>query len=117
MHADPPMTNDTTERARLWHRFAGDDWAAYDALPPAVRRRLREQAYDAWSVNALVLWRIFRRQTASSARAERRLLNHLAECERIEATDFAAAHAARWGSPLPHAAAQASVLRYHAAPR
>jgi hypothetical protein len=106
-----------TERARLWHRFAGDDWAAFDALPPAARRRLHEHAYDAWSVNALVLWRIFRRQTASSARGLRRLLNHLDECERLEREAFAAAHQSAHGATLPHVAAAVGVLRYDAARR
>ena len=111
----PCPTNDVTERARLWRRLAGDDWAAFDALPPAVRQRLREHAYDPWAVNALALWRLFRRRTGDSARAERRLLNHIAACERQEARDFAAAHAARFGTPPPHQAAGASVLRYDAA--
>jgi hypothetical protein len=96
----------------MWRRFEGDDWAAFDALPPAIRRRLHEHAYDAWSVNALVLWRTFRRQLASSARAERRLLRYLDECEALERDAFAGNHAARWKAALPHVAARATVLRY-----
>ena len=34
-------TNDVTERERIWQRFTGDDWTCFDALPPALRRRLR----------------------------------------------------------------------------
>ena len=45
--------NDVTAREAMWRRIAGDDWASFDALPPAIRRRLHEHAYDAWSVNAL----------------------------------------------------------------
>ena len=52
-----PASNDRTIRDTIWRRFAGDDWAAFDQLPPSVRHRLTEHAYDAWSVNALILWR------------------------------------------------------------
>jgi hypothetical protein len=31
-------------REAIWRRFDGDDWAAFDALPPAIRRRLHEHA-------------------------------------------------------------------------
>ena len=34
-------TNDVTERERIWQRFTGDDWTCFDALPPALRQRLR----------------------------------------------------------------------------
>jgi hypothetical protein len=103
--------NDATVREAIWRRFDGDAWAAYDALPPSVRGRIQCHAYDAWSVNALVLWRRFRRQTASSQRAERRLLRHLDECEALEREAFAETYARRHGTPLPHLAAGASVLR------
>ena len=106
--------NDVTERPQIWRRFDGDDWAAFDSLPPAIRRRLHEHAYDAWAVNALILWKIFRRQTASSARGVKRLLNHLRTCERLELEAFADAYSRRWGATLPHVAAQASTLRYRA---
>jgi len=105
------LCNDTTERPHLWRRYPGDDWAAFDALPPAIRRRIAEQAYDVWSVNALKLWRRLR-QRSGSARAERSMLRHIDLWERLEADDFAAAHQARWGASLPHAAAAVSVLRY-----
>lgn len=39
--------NDVTERPHIWRRFDGDDWAAFDSLPPVIRRRLHEHAYDA----------------------------------------------------------------------
>jgi len=106
--------NDVTERPQIWRRFGGDDWAAFDSLPPAIRRRLHEHAYDAWAVNALILWKIFRRQTASSARGVKRLLNHLRTCERLELEAFADAYSRQWGGTLPHVAAQASTLRYRA---
>lgn len=105
-------SNDVTVREAIWRRFAGDEWAAYDALPPTVRRRMQEHAYDAWAVNALVLWKMFRRQTGSGARAERRLLRHLDRCEALERAAFADAFAqAHGGARLPHVAAGASVLR------
>nr|WP_314073096.1 DUF6525 family protein [uncultured Roseococcus sp.] len=112
-----PDANDVTERPRLWRRFGGDDWAAFDALPPAVRQHLHEHAYDAWTVNALILWKVFRRQTASSARGVARLLNHLRICERLELEAFAEAYARQCGGTLPHVAAGASTLRYGAAAR
>jgi len=111
---DASPTNDVTERDRLWRRLSGDEWAAFDALPPAIRKRLHEHAYDPWAVNALMLWRLFRRRTGDSARAERRLLNHIAACERLE---FAAAQAARWGTAPPRPGAAVAVLRYDSARR
>lgn len=111
-----PMTgigrtsNDVTERERIWRRFTGDEWAAFDALPPALRRRMHEHAYDAWAVNALKLWRAERRRLGS-ARAERRLLRWLDECETLERTAFAEAFQRKYGTALPHDAAQATILR------
>lgn len=105
-------SNDVTARELVWRRYAGDDWAAFDALPLGVRRRMQEHAYDAWAVNALMLWRMFRRQTASSARAERRMLRYLDECETLERQAFADAHRRRHGDPLPHDGACVTVMRY-----
>jgi len=103
--------NDVTLREEIWRRFDGDTWAAYDALPPAVRRRIHQHAYDAWSVNALILWRQFRRQTGCSKRAERRLLRYLDECEALEREAFAEAYRLQHRLPLPHVAAGATVMR------
>lgn len=103
--------NDGTIRARIWRRHPGDDWAAFDALPASVRARMRGNAYDPWSVNALVLWRAFRRATGSSQRAERRLLRYLDACEALEREAFDREHRARHGTPLPHVAAGASIAR------
>lgn len=109
-----PPTNDVTPRPQLWRRYDGDDWAAFDALPPAIRRRLHEHAYDAWAVNALMLWKSFRRQCASSRRAERRLLRWLDACEAAERAAFAEEQRRLHGTALPHLAAAATVLRYAA---
>jgi hypothetical protein len=106
------MVNDVTERPRIWRRWPGDDWAAFEALPPAIRRRIHEHAYDAWAVNALILFRAFRRQTGSSARAERRLLRWFDQCEAQEFAAFAEAHRQRTGRDAAHWAAQATVQRY-----
>lgn len=103
--------NDTTVREEIWRRFEGSDWAAYDDLPPAVRHRIHQHAYDAWSVNALILWRHFRRKTACSQRAERRLLRYLDECETLEREAFAEAYRRKHNLPLPHVAARATVMR------
>ena len=106
-----PAGNDVSPREGMWRRWHGDEWSALEALPSSVRRRIQEHAYDAWSVNTLMLWRMFRRQTASSARAERRLLRYLDECEAMERAATDAAHQKAYGLPLPHVAATASVLR------
>lgn len=108
----PPASNDGTVRDAIWRRFAGDDWAAFDQLPPAVRRRLHEHAYDAWSVNALMLWRRYRRLHSTPERAQRALLRYLDHCERLERRAFAAAYARRHRLALPHDAAGVDVLRY-----
>jgi len=104
--------NDYTARDGIWRRYQGDDWAAFDALPPAVRRRLHEHAYDAWSVNALMLWRSYRRKLACSDKAEQRLLRYLDTCEALERVAFAETYRAVCGGTLPHLSARASVLRY-----
>lgn len=109
--------NDVTTREGMWRRFGGDDWACFDALPPAIRKRIQEHAYDAWSVNALMLWRMFRRKRACSARAERSLLRYLDLCEQLELIEFADVHRREHGMLLPHLAARATVLRYAAARR
>lgn len=75
---------------------------------------MHEHACEARTVNALILWCRFRRQTASSTRGLRRLLNHLDECEALEFEAFANAYARQWGATLPHRAAAASVLHYDA---
>ncbi len=107
--------NDVTAREAMWRRIAGNDWASFDALPPAIRRRLHEHAYDAWSVNALHLWRAERRRLGS-VRALRHLLWWLGECERAERLAFAAAYRRRFDADLPHEAAQATILRYKRGP-
>ncbi|MGG5887169.1 DUF6525 family protein [Falsiroseomonas sp. HC035] len=103
--------NDVTVREAIWQRFSGDDWAAFDALPPAIRQRMQDHAYDAWAVNALMLWQAFRRRLGSSACAERRLLNYLGDCEALERAAFAEAYRQAHGRPLPHVASGATVLR------
>ncbi|MCX7380056.1 MAG: DUF6525 family protein [Alphaproteobacteria bacterium] len=104
-------TNDVTERERIWQRFTGDDWTCFDALPPALRQRLREHAYDAWAVNAWTAWRTERRRVGSE-RAQRRLLRWLDECERLERAAFAESYRRRYEAALPHDAARVTVLRY-----
>ena len=108
----PLASNDHTARERMWRRFGGDDWSSFDRLPPAIRQRLAEHAYDAWAVNALMLWRRFRRTRASALQAERALLRYLDECEVLERAAFAANHLRRHGTTLPHVAACATVLRH-----
>ena len=107
-----PGSNDGTVRDAIWLRFAGDDWAAFDQLPSAIRHRLHEHAYDAWSVNALMLWRHYRRIHPTPERAQRALLRYLDHCERLERRAFAAAYACRHQGALPHDAACVDVLRY-----
>lgn len=104
--------NDVSPRQAMWRRLHGDDWAALEALPQAVRRRLHEHAYDPWTVNALALWRRFRRKHASSERAERSLLRYLDDCEALERGAFADAYRRTHGAALPHVAAGATVQRY-----
>lgn len=105
-------SNDGTIRDAIWRRFAGDDWTAFDQLPAAICRRLHEHAYDAWSVNALMLWRHYRRLHPTPERAQRALLRYLDHCERLERRAFAADYARRHRGPLPHDAAGVGVLRY-----
>lgn len=105
-------SNERTVRHEIWHRFEGDDWSAFDKLPPAIRQRLHEHSYDAWSVNALKLWNHYKRIYGANARAERALIRYLDYCERLEREAFAARYAKCYGSALPHDAAQSTILRY-----
>lgn len=99
--------NDGTCRKTLWKRLAGDSWAAFDALPRAIRLRLTEHVYDAWSVNTLALWQHYKKIHGANARAERALIRYLDYCERLEQQAFAERHGA-----LPHQTAGATPLRY-----
>lgn len=113
----PGVSNDGTIRDRIWRRYAGDEWGAFDQLPPVIRRRLAEHAYDAWSVNALMLWRHYRWLHGSPERAQRALMHYLDFCERLERRAFGEAYAREYGMWLPHIAADVSVLRYDAGHR
>jgi Family of unknown function (DUF6525) len=107
-----PQSNDRTIRDIIWRRYDGDAWSAFDQLPAAIRRRLNEHAYDPWTVNALILWRHYRRTYPTVERAERAMLRYLDYCERLERRAFAEDYARRQGAALPHEAAGVAVLRY-----
>ena len=104
-------TNDGTCRKALWRRYEGDPWAAFDALPASIRHRLAEHVYDAWSVNALILWRHYKRVHGATPRAERAMIRYLDYCERLEQEAFTERHGA-----LAHLDAGATTLRYGALP-
>ncbi|MBS0559923.1 MAG: hypothetical protein JSR21_07705 [Proteobacteria bacterium] len=108
-------TNDGTIRDAIWRRYIGDDWAAFDQLPAAIRRRLGVHAYDTWSVNALILWRHYRGLHPTTEKAQRALLRYLDFCERLERRAFADCYAQQHGDVLPHLAAGVTVLRYEVA--
>lgn len=99
--------NDGTCRITSWKRYEGDPWAAFDALPFAIRHRLAEHVYDAWSVNALILWRHYKRIHGATRRAEQAMIRYLDYCERLEQEVFT-----RKNGPLPHVDARATPLRY-----
>nr|WP_310889112.1 DUF6525 family protein [Gluconacetobacter dulcium] len=107
----PVAGNERTVRHEMWRRYDGDDWEAFDVLPPAIRQRVAEHAYDAWSVNVMVLWRHYRRLHGRTPRAERALIRYLDYCERLERAAFAARYAQAYGAALPHDAAGATILR------
>lgn len=111
---DYSPSNERTLRHEIWHRHTGDEWSAFEQLPPSIRQRLREHAYDAWSVNALILWRHYKRVHGPNRRAERALIRYLDYCERLERDAFATRYHNSYGTPLPHDAAVASILRYTA---
>lgn len=111
-HPQLPPSNERTLRHEIWQRHEGDEWSAFEQLPPSIRQRLREHAYDAWSVNALILWRHYKRVHGPTRRAERALIRYLDYCERLEREAFATRYHSSYGTPLPHDAAVASILRY-----
>ncbi|MFT9448880.1 DUF6525 family protein [Gluconobacter japonicus] len=107
----PQPFNDRTVRHEIWQRFEGNDWEAFDQLPPSIRKRLNEHVYDAWSVNALMLWKHYKRIYGRTARAERALIKYLDYCERLERKAFSERYTAQCGTLYPHDAARATVLR------
>ncbi|GBR23236.1 DUF6525 family protein [Gluconobacter japonicus] len=107
----PQPFNDRTVRHEIWQRFEGNDWEAFDQLPPSIRKRLNEHVYDAWSVNALMLWKHYKRIYGRTARAERALIKYLDYCERLERKAFSERYTAQCGTLYPHDAAGATVLR------
>ncbi|MCE0745287.1 DUF6525 family protein [Acetobacter sicerae] len=108
---DIAANNERTFRHEMWRRYDGDDWAAFDALPASIRKRVTEHAYDAWSVNVMILWRHYKGIYGRTARAERALLRYLDYCERLEREAFAARYGETYGMTLPHDAADVTVLR------
>ena len=111
---DPQTGNERTSRHEIWQRFSGDDWAAFDALPATVRQRVADHAYDAWSVNVMILWQRYKRLYGRTPRAERALIRYLDYCERLEREAFAQRYAQTHGGVLPHDAAAGTVLRARA---
>lgn len=91
--------------------FRGDAWAAFDRLPPALRRALHEAVIDwcplqeRWLLNK----RLKAGMTPEAAIAE--ALEVLRRDERAEIALFACHWPARLGR-YPHVGANATVLRY-----
>ncbi len=111
MSGPADRTNERTLRHEVWRRYDGDDWQAFDALPPGIRRRVSLHGYNAWSVNVLMLWRHYKRTYGRTARAEKALVRYLDYCERLECNVFATRYGEQYGMPLPHMAAQGTVQR------
>ncbi len=105
------VSNERTLRHEMWRRFDGDDWRAFDALPAAIRKRVAEHSYDAWSVNVFMLWQHYKRVYGRTARAENALIRYLDYCERLEREAFAQRYTENYGVALPHNAAEATILR------
>lgn len=103
--------NERTLRNEMWRRYAGDDWAAFDALPATIRERVATHAYDAWSVNVMMLWQHYKRLYGRNSRAERALMRYLDYCERLEREAFASRYRDVYDTVLPHDAACATILR------
>ncbi|GAN52851.1 DUF6525 family protein [Tanticharoenia sakaeratensis] len=104
-------SNERTLRHQVWRHYEGNAWDAFDQLPPRVRKRVTEHAYDAWSVNVLILWQHYKRVHGPTPRAEGALIRYLDYCERLERQVFAEHYAAEHGAPLPHDNARVEVLR------
>ncbi|MBS1000567.1 hypothetical protein JK169_05960 [Acetobacter persici] len=105
------FSNERTLRNAMWRRYTGDDWQAFDQLPPLVRQRVAEHAYDAWSVNVLMLWKHYKRTYGNTLRGQRALIRYLDYCERLEREAFASHYSDQYGTMLPHDAASATLLR------
>ncbi|QDH16987.1 DUF6525 family protein [Swingsia samuiensis] len=103
--------NDQTLRHEIWRRYTGNEWDAFDALPASIKQRVNDHAYNAWSVNVLMLWKHYKRIYGRTVRAEKALIRYLDYCERLERKAFAEHYYQACGDAYPHDAAQATVLR------
>ena len=101
---------------RLEEASRADDFAAFDALPLAVRACVAQQVTDLGCASVLAYFRSIDRQArelgGSPLDAEIWTLRKLGAVEGAEMDAFAARHLARYGHALPHAAAEATVQRY-----
>lgn len=107
---DTSPSNERTLRHEIWRRYKGMTGRRLTSSP-LVRQRVTTHAYDAWSVNVLILWKHYKRTYGNTLRGQRALIRYLDYCERLEREAFAEHYKSHYGTLLPHDAACASILR------
>ena len=97
--------------ARTWREARRIDLVAFDSLPGPIRRQLDENNLKLSSATVLAYFQSIERQVGS-LRALDVTLRKMRELEANEILVFSGEHKASFGYPLPHVAAQATILRY-----
>ena len=104
-----PVANMTSKVRRS--RFRGDPWAAFDRLPPVLRRAHQEAAINWCSLEERWLLNKAIKAGATEKQAVATLVADLRSEEAAEIQLFANHWPARFGQ-YPHLGAEASVMRY-----
>lgn len=98
--------------ARSWREARIMDLHAFDRLPPALRRRINENNLKVSSVSVLQYLQSVERQVGHEAKALFITMEKLDALEANELLAFSGEHKGLFNCPLPHVAAQATILRY-----
>ena len=97
--------------ARTWRQARILEMQCFDALPDLLRVMLNENHLTLSSDTVLLYFQSIDRQTSYS-QALRVTAAKLKDLEANEILVFSGEHKASFGYPLPHVAAQATILRY-----
>lgn len=97
--------------ATTWDEARRLDMHAFDRLPPLVQAALMANITNLSCVSVLRFFQASASRIGSNG-AEQATVRKLAELEAGELSVFAGGFKAAWRVPLPHVAAQVSILRY-----
>lgn len=107
------LSNDISRLKRSRSRM--DQWAAFDLLPPQLRAALQEVNVDYCCVCTLRDFHRFRRRGLSMAESADHVIVSLLSGEDEDIALFDRSWRKAGHGPYPHAAANATILRYEEA--